>query len=155
MALTPSDADTLRADLRAWLVDNAPGDPGFLLPQDSLAVESDQQFHFLRDWQQRPNQEEEKRTAQIEPIGPEKLHPPSRTPLLTESPWTQDKQTQTPRKFGVEEQKVVGNLLQPLPHCWKLALPLAALVAVVPQNRRFAVRAFTHHGTSGRVGSDT
>ena len=40
-----------RAQLNAWLVDNKPADPGFLLPQTFMEVGSDQQLEFLREWQ--------------------------------------------------------------------------------------------------------
>jgi alkylation response protein AidB-like acyl-CoA dehydrogenase len=43
----------LRTQVRAWLAANAPGDPGFLLPQSMLAVATRAQFEFLRDWQRR------------------------------------------------------------------------------------------------------
>ena len=47
------DADALRAEVRAWLAANAPGDPGFPLPQSPLAVATQEQFDFLREWQRR------------------------------------------------------------------------------------------------------
>ena len=40
-----------RADVRAWLADSMPADPGFLLPETFMEVGTDQQFEFLRDWQ--------------------------------------------------------------------------------------------------------
>lgn len=45
------DVAAFRRELRAWLVDHAPGDPGFKLPQTFLEVESDRQFEYLRAWQ--------------------------------------------------------------------------------------------------------
>jgi len=45
--------DRLRTEVRAWLTVNAPGDPGFILPQSMLAVATREQFDFLRDWQRR------------------------------------------------------------------------------------------------------
>jgi len=47
------DEEQFRADVRAWLVANAPGDPGFILPQNMLAVATREQFDFLRAWQRR------------------------------------------------------------------------------------------------------
>jgi alkylation response protein AidB-like acyl-CoA dehydrogenase len=45
--------EQLRAGVRAWLAANAPGHPGFLLPQNMLAVATREQFDFLRAWQRR------------------------------------------------------------------------------------------------------
>ena len=42
-----------RAEVRGWLEANAPGDPGFKLPQTFLEVESDRQFDYLREWQRK------------------------------------------------------------------------------------------------------
>ena len=47
------DEAAFRADVRAFLEVNAPGDPGFILPQNMLAVATRQQFDFLRAWQRR------------------------------------------------------------------------------------------------------
>lgn len=48
-----ADAREFRAQVRAWIADNAPPDPGFKLPQTFLEVESDRQFDFLREWQRK------------------------------------------------------------------------------------------------------
>ena len=48
---TQTELDEFRADVRAWLADNKPADPGFLLPETFMEVGTDQQFEFLRDWQ--------------------------------------------------------------------------------------------------------
>ena len=48
---TQIELDEFRADVRAWLADNLPADPGFLLPETFMEVGTDQQFEFLRDWQ--------------------------------------------------------------------------------------------------------
>ena len=48
---TQIELDEFRADVRAWLADNKPTDPGFLLPETFMEVGTDQQFEFLRDWQ--------------------------------------------------------------------------------------------------------
>ena len=45
--------EELRAEVRAWIAANHPGEPGFKLPQGPLEVESDRQFHWLRDWQRK------------------------------------------------------------------------------------------------------
>jgi alkylation response protein AidB-like acyl-CoA dehydrogenase len=49
----PFDEDRLRAAVRVWLTANAPGDPGFMLPQSMLTVATREQFEFLRAWQRR------------------------------------------------------------------------------------------------------
>ena len=41
-----------RAEIRAWLGEHRPAEPDFLLPESFMEVGTDQQFHFLRDWQQ-------------------------------------------------------------------------------------------------------
>ena len=43
----------LREDVRAWLKDNRPPDPGFKLPQTFLEVESEDQFRYLQAWQRK------------------------------------------------------------------------------------------------------
>ena len=48
---TQTELDEFRADVQAWLADNKPADPGFLLPETFMEVGTDQQFEFLRDWQ--------------------------------------------------------------------------------------------------------
>ena len=48
---TQIELDEFRADVRAWLADSLPADPGFLLPETFMEVGTDQQFEFLRDWQ--------------------------------------------------------------------------------------------------------
>lgn len=51
MTPTAKELDEFRAEFRAWLDANKPADPGFLLPQSFMEVGTDEQFHFLRDWQ--------------------------------------------------------------------------------------------------------
>jgi alkylation response protein AidB-like acyl-CoA dehydrogenase len=45
--------EALRAEVRAWIQANHPGDPGFKLPQSALEVAEDRQFDWLRDWQRK------------------------------------------------------------------------------------------------------
>jgi alkylation response protein AidB-like acyl-CoA dehydrogenase len=40
-----------RAEVAAWMKDNKPADPGFLLPQTFMEVGSEQVLEFLREWQ--------------------------------------------------------------------------------------------------------
>lgn len=47
-----SESAEFRAEVRAWIEAHKPAKPDFKLPQSFLEVESDQQFHYLRDWQQ-------------------------------------------------------------------------------------------------------
>ena len=42
-----------RAQVAAWLEDNRPADPGFLLPQTFMEVGSEPVLDFLREWQHR------------------------------------------------------------------------------------------------------
>ena len=38
-------------EVHAWMAENKPADPGFLLPETFMEVGTDRQFEFLRDWQ--------------------------------------------------------------------------------------------------------
>jgi alkylation response protein AidB-like acyl-CoA dehydrogenase len=49
--VTDQELREFRSEAAAWFKDNAPSDPGFLLPETFMEVGSDQQFEFLRDWQ--------------------------------------------------------------------------------------------------------
>ena len=54
--MTQVDPQDLRAyaeEADAWFRENVNPDPGFMLPLTFMEVGSDQQFHFLRDWQNR------------------------------------------------------------------------------------------------------
>ena len=48
-----SELDSFRAEVAAWLQDNRPAEPDFLLPETFMEVGTDQQFEFLRDWQRK------------------------------------------------------------------------------------------------------
>jgi len=50
IAETPELA-AFRSEARAWISDNKPAKPDFVLPQSFLEVETKQQFEYLRDWQ--------------------------------------------------------------------------------------------------------
>lgn len=51
--LPQQELDKFRQQVRAWLEENAPSDPGFLLPQTFMEVGTDEQFEFLRAWQRK------------------------------------------------------------------------------------------------------
>ncbi len=48
---TQQELDEFRADARAWFEENTVADPGFMLPLTFMEVGTQQQFDFLRDWQ--------------------------------------------------------------------------------------------------------
>jgi len=47
-----NELDDYRAQCSAWFAENVPPHPDFMLPLTFMEVGTDQQFHFLRDWQQ-------------------------------------------------------------------------------------------------------
>ncbi|MEO0982063.1 MAG: acyl-CoA dehydrogenase family protein [Pseudomonadota bacterium] len=52
--MTAVDAKDLKAfaeEADAWFAENVVADPGFMLPLTFMEVGTDEQFHFLRDWQ--------------------------------------------------------------------------------------------------------
>ena len=49
----PPELVGFRREVRAWIEGNRPARPDFVLPQSFLEVESERQFHYLRDWQAR------------------------------------------------------------------------------------------------------
>jgi alkylation response protein AidB-like acyl-CoA dehydrogenase len=53
MTLDKRELDEFGREVRAWFEQNKPADPGFLLPQSFMEVGTDEQFHFLRDWQRK------------------------------------------------------------------------------------------------------
>lgn len=53
MSLSKQELDEFRAEVHAWFEENTPADPGFLLPISFMEVGTDEQFHFLRDWQRK------------------------------------------------------------------------------------------------------
>tara|TARA_R110002072_G_scaffold1780_10_gene14788 strand:+ start:8165 stop:9367 length:1203 start_codon:yes stop_codon:yes gene_type:complete len=53
MSVTQQELDEFRQEVSAWLTENNPGDPGFLLPESFMEVGTDQQFEYLRNWQQK------------------------------------------------------------------------------------------------------
>ena len=51
--VTEKEMIEFRDEVSAWFKENAPRDPGFLLPETFMEVGTDQQFEFLRSWQQK------------------------------------------------------------------------------------------------------
>jgi alkylation response protein AidB-like acyl-CoA dehydrogenase len=48
---TATELAEFEQDVDAWFGENKPKDPGFILPETFMEVGTDQQFEFLRDWQ--------------------------------------------------------------------------------------------------------
>ena len=46
-----SELKEYRADASAWFAENVPAQPDFTLPLTFMEVGTDDQFHFLCDWQ--------------------------------------------------------------------------------------------------------
>jgi len=51
LSVSAQELNEFRVQVSAWLEDNNPADPGFLLPQSFMEVGSEQQLDFLREWQ--------------------------------------------------------------------------------------------------------
>ena len=51
MSATEQELIEFRAEVGAWMKDNRPADPGFLLPQTFMEVGTEEQLEFLREWQ--------------------------------------------------------------------------------------------------------
>jgi alkylation response protein AidB-like acyl-CoA dehydrogenase len=51
MAASKQELEEFRAEVSAWMQDNKPADPGFLLPQTFMEVGDERQLEFLREWQ--------------------------------------------------------------------------------------------------------
>lgn len=51
MSVTEQELKEFQAEVKAWFEENRPDDPGFILPQSFMEVGTDEQFYFLRDWQ--------------------------------------------------------------------------------------------------------
>lgn len=51
MSATQKELEEFRAEVSAWMQDNNPPDPGFLLPQTFMEVGDERQLEFLREWQ--------------------------------------------------------------------------------------------------------
>lgn len=53
MSVSEKEREEFRKEVTAWFTENRPAEPGFLLPQTFMEVGTDDQFYFLRDWQQK------------------------------------------------------------------------------------------------------
>jgi alkylation response protein AidB-like acyl-CoA dehydrogenase len=51
MSVSDKELTEFRQQVSAWMKDNKPADPGFLLPQSFMEVGTEQQMEFLREWQ--------------------------------------------------------------------------------------------------------
>ncbi|GHD38437.1 acyl-CoA dehydrogenase family protein [Halioglobus pacificus] len=51
MTASQNELEAFRAEVSAWMAENKPADPGFLLPQSFMEVSNEQQLEFLREWQ--------------------------------------------------------------------------------------------------------
>ena len=51
MSASEQELKEFRVEVAAWMKDNNPADPGFLLPQTFMEVGDEQQLDFLRNWQ--------------------------------------------------------------------------------------------------------
>lgn len=49
--VSQQELDDFQAQVSAWMKDNKPADPGFLLPQTFMEVGSERVLEFLREWQ--------------------------------------------------------------------------------------------------------
>ena len=51
MTATEQELSEFRQEVSAWMAENKPADPGFLLPQTVMEVGDERQLDFLREWQ--------------------------------------------------------------------------------------------------------
>jgi alkylation response protein AidB-like acyl-CoA dehydrogenase len=51
MTVNEQELKEFRAEVSAWMAENNPPDPGFLLPQTFMEVGDERQLEFLREWQ--------------------------------------------------------------------------------------------------------
>ncbi|MEM8564033.1 MAG: acyl-CoA dehydrogenase family protein [Pseudomonadota bacterium] len=51
MGAAEQELKDFRSQVSAWMKDNKPADPGFLLPQTFMEVGDERQLEFLREWQ--------------------------------------------------------------------------------------------------------
>ena len=51
MSESKAALQAFKSEVAAWMAENVPSDPGFLLPLTFLEVGTEQQLYFLREWQ--------------------------------------------------------------------------------------------------------
>jgi alkylation response protein AidB-like acyl-CoA dehydrogenase len=51
MSVSDQELKEFRTEVSAWMQENNPADPGFLLPQTFMEVGDERQLEFLREWQ--------------------------------------------------------------------------------------------------------
>jgi len=53
MTASKKELEEFQTEVTKWFKENAPQDPGFLLPMSFMEVGTDEQFEYLRDWQRK------------------------------------------------------------------------------------------------------
>ena len=53
MSVTQIELKEFEQQAEHWFAENKPGTPDFILPETFMEVGTDQQFEFLRNWQQK------------------------------------------------------------------------------------------------------
>ena len=53
MSVTQAEITEFEEQADRWFAENKPANPGFILPETFMEVGTDQQFEFLRNWQQK------------------------------------------------------------------------------------------------------
>ena len=53
MSVTQAEIAEFEEQADRWFAENKPANPGFILPETFMEVGTDQQFEFLRNWQQK------------------------------------------------------------------------------------------------------
>ncbi len=52
MSVSETELNRFREEVAAWFEEHTPPQPDFILPDSFMEVGTDEQFHYLRDWQQ-------------------------------------------------------------------------------------------------------
>ena len=53
MSESEAELGHFREEVKTWFEKNTPAQPDFILPDSFMEVGTDEQFHYLRDWQQK------------------------------------------------------------------------------------------------------
>ena len=51
MTVSAQETKEFETEVNSWMRENKPATPGFILPETFMEVGTDQQFEYLRDWQ--------------------------------------------------------------------------------------------------------